>query len=310
MPVNTIDPREFMQPKVLEDVVNKKLETFPSFINMFPVVPADGTSVTYHEDLINAGADIENGTMSKPMDLGELSGLAKIEVSPITQKHGYLRPFGYEFRVSKRDLDTSSIVDDLTRGVGRAVYGMAKRVNDDILSILKTVTNDVTEPGAAWTAWSEDGATPTSDMLDIANAMDLEGYDSEANQLFLQQTNYYELLDYIENVDIAWVQNPMNNGTRQIPQINGFNIHKLKGTSQLAEGAYLALDGRPEYAPITTYTRTQRDFSPDQEFPVIQIFQYKEKEGSYNEKVVTEFIAETFYAPKAPNSVCYRSSGV
>jgi hypothetical protein len=111
-------------------------------------------------------------------------------------------------------------------------------------------------------------------------------------------------LDYVENVDIGWVQSPMTNQARQIPQINGFNIHKLKGTSKLSEGAYLALDGRPEYAPITTYVRTQRDFSADSQFPIINIYQYSEKPGSYNEQVVTEFIAETFSAPKAPNSVC------
>lgn len=310
MAVNTIDPRAFMQPKRLEGVVNKKLESTLSFINMFPVVPTDGTSVTYHEDLVTAGADIASGKMAKPLDLGELSGLSKIEVSPITQKHGYLRPFGYEFRISKRDLNTSSIIDDLTRGVGRAVFGMADRMDDTILNILKNMNNDITEPGSAWTAWSEAGATPTSNMLDIANAMDIEGYESEGTDLYLQQQNYYELLDYVENVDIGWVQSPMTNQARQIPQINGFNIHKLKGTSKLSEGAYLALDGRPEYAPITTYVRTQRDFSADSQFPIINIYQYSEKPGSYNEQVVTEFIAETFSAPKAPNSVCYRSSGV
>jgi hypothetical protein len=131
MPVNTIDPRAFMQPKRLEGVVNKKLESATSFINMFPVVPTDATSVTYHEDLVTAGADITSGKMGKPLDLGELSGLAKIEVSPITQKHGFLRPFGYEFRIGKRDMERKSgIIDDLTRGVGRAVTGMAKRIND------------------------------------------------------------------------------------------------------------------------------------------------------------------------------------
>jgi hypothetical protein len=311
MTVNTIDPRAFMQPKRLEGVVNKKLETTQSFINMFPVVPTDATSVTYHEDLTTAGADISGGTMAKPLDLGELSGLAKIEVSSITQKHGFLRPFGYEFRISRRDLDRGgTIIDDLTRGVGRAVYGMSDRINSDILDILKNATNDVTEPGSAWTAWSEGDAAPLSNMLDIANAMDLEGYDSEANQLYLQQQNYYELLDYVENVDIAWVQNPMNNGTRTIPQINGFNIHKLKGTGQLAQGAYMALDGRPEYAPITTYAHSQRGMGSDGTFPIINIYQYKEKEGSYQEQVVTEFIAETFHALKAPNSICYRSTGV
>lgn len=311
MTVNTIDPRAFLQPKLLENIVNKKLEATKSFINLFPVVPTDATSVTYHEDLITAGADIASGKQGKPLELGELSGLAKIEVSAITQKHGFLRPFGYEFRISRRDLERSSpIADDLTRGVGRAVFGMASKINEDILNILKNATNDITEPGDDFTPWSDDEATPFSDILKIAEAMDIEGYDSEGNQLYLQSTNYYELLDAAQNTDIAWVQNPMANTNRQIPQINGFNIHKLKGTSELVEGAYLALDGRQEYAPITTYAHSQAGMQKDGTFPIINIYQYTEKPGSYNEVTVTEFIAETFHALKSPNSVCYKSSGL
>lgn len=311
MPVNTIDPRAFMQPKRLEAVVNKKLENTLSFINLFPVVPTDATSVTYHEDLVTAGADITSGKQAKPLDIGELSDLAKIEVSPITQKHGYLRPYGYEFRVSRRDLErNNSIIDDLTRGVGRAVFGMANRADDDILNMLKNASNDITEPGSAWTAWSANDCTPTSNMLDIANAMDLEGYESEGNQLFLQQTNYYELLDTLQSTDINWVQNPMTNSSRTVPNINGFNIHKIKGTSKLAEGAYLAIDGRPEYAPITTYAHSEAGMQNDSTFPIINVFQYKENPGSYKEQIVTEFISETFHALKSPNSTCYRSSGV
>ena len=317
MPVNTIDPRDFLQPKLIEGVINKKLESSLSFVNMFPVVPTDATAVTYSEDLVTAGADLTSGTMAKPLDMGELSGLSQIEVSPITQKHGMLRPFGYEFRVSKKDLERGQVIDDLTRGVGRAAYGMKSRINSDVLTILKGAasTNDITEPyqdrsGNTWTAWSEDGATPISNMLQIEEAMDIEGYDSECNTIYLQSSNYYELMDYTQNIDINWVQNPMANTTKQIPQINGVNIIKLKGTGELAAGAYMGMDARPEYAPITIYAYSQNGMGKDAEVPIINVFQYTENPGSYKEMVVTEFVAETFYALKAPNSVCYRASSI
>lgn len=315
MPVNTIDPRVFMQPKELEGVVNKKLESTLSFVNMFPVIPTDATSVEYYEDLTTAGADITAGTMAKPLDLGEISGLAKIEVSTITAKQGMLRPFGYQFILSEKDLERGQVIDDLTRGVGRAVYGMASRINGDILTILKNASNDITEPyqdrsGNTWTAWSDDGCTPISNMLQIAEAMDIEGYDSEANTLFLQSANYYELLDYCQNVDINWVENPMSNNGRKVPEIHGMTVNKLKGTSELAEAAYLALDGRQEFAPITTYAHSQRGMGSDGQFPIINVYQYESKPGSYTNKVVTEFVAETFYALKAKNSVCYRASSI
>lgn len=309
MPVMSLDPRQFMQPKLIEGVVNKKLEETLSFINMFPVVPTDATSVTYSEDLTTAGADITAGTMGKPLDIGELGALTKISVSPITQKHGMLRPFGYEFRVSKRDIERTQVIDDLNRGIARAAFGMARRINDDIVSILKNATNDITEPGSAWTAWSSADATPISNIIDICNAMDVNGYESEATDLFLQQTNYYELLDYLQNIDINWVIDPKGGPDRRaIPRINGLDVHKLRGTSELAEGAYMALDTRPQFAPVTVYAHSQSGMGKDGSFPIINVNQYSEQ--AYPHNVVTEFVAETFYALKAPNSVCYRSSGV
>jgi hypothetical protein len=77
---------------------------------MFPVVPTDGTSVTYHEDFVTAGADFASGKMAKPLDLGELSGLSKIEVSPITRNMDTYDLSVMKFRISKRDLNTSSLL--------------------------------------------------------------------------------------------------------------------------------------------------------------------------------------------------------
>ena len=160
--------------------MNRKLESSLSFVNMFPTIPTDDVAVAYSEDLTTAGADITSGTMAKPLDLGELSGLSEIEVSPITQKHGMLRPFGYEFRVSKKDLERGQVIDDLTRGVGRATYGIASKINSGVLTKIKNASNDITEPyqdraGSIWTAWSEDGAKPLSDILQMVEAMDIEG---------------------------------------------------------------------------------------------------------------------------------------
>ena len=72
MPVNTIDPRDFLQPKQIEGIINTKLESSLSFVNMFPVVPTDATAVTYSEDLVTAGADLTSGTNAHLPDSASL----------------------------------------------------------------------------------------------------------------------------------------------------------------------------------------------------------------------------------------------
>lgn len=306
MAVITLDARDFLQPKLVEDLANDKIETKLNFIDVFDVVPTNATTVSYAQDLVTAGDDISSGKMGTPLPMGELSKLSEIEVSPISRKHGALEVFGYKIKVSERDIDRGEVIDDLNRAVNRATYGMAKKVNDDQVAVLKTAPslNDITEPGASFTAWGDSDPNPVSDVLDIAEAMDLDNYESELTDLYLHKTNYYEFLDYLQSIDINWVLNPMDNTARGIPPVEGVNIHKLK-SSELSEGYYLGLCQTPGYQALTTYAYHPNGVGSDGTYPLISVNQYKEQEHPRN--VVTEFTAEMFHALKAPNSVCYRS---
>ena len=308
MAVITLDARDFLQPKLVEGLANTKIETKLNFIDIFDIVPTNATTVSYSQDLVNAGDDIDSGKMGTPLPMGELSKLSEIEVSPISRKHGALEVFGYKIKVSERDIDRGEVVDDLNRAVNRATYGMARKINDDQVAMLKTApaVNDITEPGA-FTAWDADGCTPVSDVLSIEESMDLDNYESLLTDLFLHKTNYYEALDFLQNIDINWVLDPKGNPQRQLPAINGINIHKLK-SSELAEAAYLGLCLTPGYQPLTTYAYSPSGIGKDGTYPLVSVNQYKEQEHPRN--VVTEFTAEMFHALKAPNSVCYRAASI
>ena len=196
MPAVTLDPRTFMQPKLIEGIVNREIEPKLNFINLFPKVYTKATSVEYKTDDTTAADDISGGVMGVPVDMGEMSALTEIEVSAIDRQNGSLREFGYEIKVSERDLERNDVIDDLNRAVTRAAYGVAKKINGDIVTKLKAVTNDITEvDGAA--VWSSDSATPVEDIISFAQAMDLETTDYELTDLFLNSTNYYELMKYI-----------------------------------------------------------------------------------------------------------------
>ena len=79
----TLDPRQALQPRFIEGVMNKKLEQQLDFLDIFPRVNTDALSFSYFEDVTNAGADLAGGTMGKPNVLGEIGELSEIEVSRI-----------------------------------------------------------------------------------------------------------------------------------------------------------------------------------------------------------------------------------
>ena len=303
MAVKTMDPRQVLQPIFLEGIMNKKMEQSLDFVDIFPRVKTDALSFSYFEDTTTAGADITSGTMGTPNQLGEIGELSEIEVSSISMKHGGMERFGYQLRFSQRQLREAAVIDEISRAVDRAAFGMAKKMNDDILSSLKAVVNDITEVSGA-AVWSDAAATPVEDILSFVEASMIEGYPYELNSLFLNKTNYFEIMKYLQGIDINWVRNPLSSEGTTMPVVNGVSINKLF-TSQLAEGGYLGLDSRYPAMTIYEYLDPKHSTIPG---GMVNVNTYEEDRFPYN--IVVEMYAERGLALKVPNAVSYKSSGI
>ncbi len=303
MAERTMDPRQVLQPIFLEGVINKKLEQNLDFVDIFPRVKTDAMSFSYFEDKVNAGADIVSGVMGTPNTLGEIGELSEIEVSSITMKHGAMERFGYQLRFSQKQLREEAVIDEISRAVDRAAFGMAKKMNDDVLGALKAAVPDFTPVGGN-AVWSDAAATPVEDILSFVEASILEGYPYETNELFLNKANYFELLKYMQGIDINWVRNPMDNGAQVVPRVNDVGIHKLF-SSELAEGGYLGLDARYPAMTVYEYLDPKHSSMPG---GMINVNKYEEERFPYN--IVIEMYAERGLALKVPNTVNYKATGI
>lgn len=301
----TLSPKQFLRKNLIEGIVNKQMEEDLDFINMFNVTYTDNVSVTYHEDLTTAGEDVTNEVTGEPLDLGELSELTTVEISPITQKAGMLRPFGLQMKVSERDMKRSEIVNDLMRATERISYVMAQKINNDIVTTFKNTTNEITEVGGA-AAWSEDTADPIKDIINFKKAFKVSGYGSRLTDLYVHEDNYSELEQYMVGIDRNWAISPR--GEEDIPRIRGVSIHEVTNSTEVAEGSYLGFDSRPAYKPMDIYAYRPEGFSVSPNFRMVNVYRYKEQKYPHNE--VVEFVGETLYAVKKPNSFCYKSSGI
>ena len=299
----TIDPRQALQPRFIEGVMNKKLEQQLDFLDIFPRVNTDALSFSYFEDTTNAGADLTAGTMGKPNVLGEIGELSEIEVSRITMSHGAMERFGFQLRFSQRSLREIAVVDEISRAMDRAAFNMAKKMNDDIIDKLKAVSNDITEVAGA-AVWSDAAATPVEDVLSFVEASMVEGYPYELNELFLHKTNYFEMMKYLQGIDINWVRDPLAPEGRVMPVVNGVKIQNLHST-QLAEGGYIGLDGRFPALTVYQYMDPKHGSLPG---GMVNVNVYEEERFPYN--IVVEMYAERGLALKLPNAVSYRANGI
>lgn len=300
MVARTLDPRQALQPKFVEGVMNKKLEQQLDFLDMFPRMKTDALSFSWFTDTTNAGADISAYTMGTPNPLLEVGELSEIEVSNISMQHGAMERFGYALKFSQRQLREPSFIDEVNRAVDRAAFGMAKKMNDDIITAITGVSNDVTEVGGT-AVWSSASATPTEDILSFVEASMVEGYPYQLTDLFIHKTNYFELMKYLQAVDINWVRSPFTDG-QNMPVVNDVTVHNLHST-QLAEGSYIGTDSR--YPGITVYEYLDPAHST---LPggMVNVNKYTEERHPYN--IVVELYAERGLATKLPNALYYHNN--
>ena len=298
--IKTLDPRQILQPGILEGIVNKKLEQNLDFKDMFPVVRTDALSFAYFTDLTTAGADIAAGTQALPSELMELGQLDEIETSSIAVSYGGMERFGYQMRFSKRQLREAAIIDEISRAVDRAAFGIAKKMNDDIISAIAANGQSLGNGAADWAAA---GATPVEDLLTFKNASMVEGYPYELTDMFLHQNNYFELMKYIQGIDINWVQSPFG-GMADLPVINGVKLHNVIST-QVTEDAYYGMDAR--FPGITIYEFVDSDKSVIENGHV-NMNVFEEERYPYN--TVVEMFVERGLAAKLPYALYYDSDGL
>ena len=298
--IRTLDPRQIFQPGILEGIVNVKLEQNLDFKDMFPVQRTDALSFAYFEDLTTAGADIASGVQATPSALMELGELDEIETSSISMKYGGMERFGYQMKFSKRQLREAAIVDEIRRAVDRAAFGIAKKMNDDIIAAIKANGQSLGDGAADWASAS---ATPVEDLLTFKNASMVEGYPYELTDMFLHQNNYFELMKYIQGIDINWVQSPFG-GVGQLPEINGVKLHNVR-SAQLVEDSYIGADAR--FPGITIYEYVDSDKSVIENGHV-NINIIEEEKYPYN--TVVEMFVERGLAAKLPYALYYDSNGL
>ncbi len=238
MPIITLSAEKMLRKEFVERAILTKMKPQLYFLDIFPVVDLGGaTTFTHFIDDKNAEDDIQNGVMSEPLPVTELSELTKIDVSPISKKVGDTYQFGYAFEWSEAKLKENGFIDELARAYDRMAYGMARKLNGDIFNIMDTYAQSgITLNDGSW----DDSAQINDDLIDLK-------YKFE-DQTFQE----YTLTDMYLNTNQMREANKFYkalNGGFNPNDVEGIEFHNTKTT--VADGTAYCID--KNIKPITIY---------------------------------------------------------
>lgn len=165
MPIITLSAEKMLRKEFVERAILTKMKPQLYFLDIFPVVDLGGaTTFTHFIDDKNAEDDIQNGVMSEPLPVTELSELTKIDISPISKKTGDTYQFGYAFEWSEAKLKENGFIDEVARAIDRMAYGMARKINGDIFNTMDAYAQSgITLNDGSW----DESAQINDDIIDL-----------------------------------------------------------------------------------------------------------------------------------------------
>ena len=286
MAVITLTTKEALRKEFIEAYVLEKMNPTLGFLGLFPTVNLNGaTSFKMFTDETSAEDDIISGVMGEPVDLGELSKLPTIEVSPIDSQLGDTKRFGFSLRFSQDIENQNERIDELIRAYDRASYAMLRKLNNDYVNTIKNYAK--AEPISL-----NDGSWKTSnkiseDIIDMQEAFDIVGYDYSLTDMYISKDSWYGAKKYYNALDEGFTPNDMEGST----------LHKV---NELDSGL-IGLDNITK--PITTYYNVNSKYSTIQN-SFINVDRYVEKE--YPKETVIEVWAEMGIGVKHPKAMLYQ----
>lgn len=238
MPIITLSAEKMLRKEFVERAILTKMKPQLYFLDIFPVVDLQGaTTFTHFIDENNAEDDIQNGVMSEPLPVTELSELTKIDISPISKKTGDTYQFGYAFEWSEAKLKENGFIDEVSRAIDRMAYGMARKLNGDIFNTMDTYAQSGIELNDG--SWDE-SAQINDDIIDLKYKFEDQTFQEYSlTDMYLNTAQVREANKFYKALD----------GGFNMADVEGVELHNTK--TAVTDGTAYCIDKNVK--PITIY---------------------------------------------------------
>ncbi len=221
MGIKTLPASYILRKHNLEMYITKNLEPRVPFLNLLPFADNDTGEFATVLEADTAKQDIDNKTLSEPLELAEGSELTDINISPINAVLGKTMVTGYQFPYTKQFLKRQDSDARIALAISKIIAGMAHKVNfiigkgmaDSAGAHFPTTLSD-------WV----DAIDPRADFIKLRSAFNsgAAGTDDLAFNLdhaLIANDKHVLLQDYYMSMD-----KPFNNTSIDVDGTNAENI--------------------------------------------------------------------------------------
>lgn len=244
---------KYLLPSAALETMYKAAEPHLSWIDYVNTVREEKSVFQYAYNDTNKSGD---GKKKKPalMQIGGLFPEIDMSRGSVTSKA--IDSHGFSIRLPRTLMRGPTGANEIKRVYDTAGFWMAEVVNTNIITALKAgATTSFTKYSPA-ALWSAAGAAPISDLRDFARDMKVEKYPYRMTDIFMYENNWYEMVDYLAEIDINEYKQKSIFGT---PTVDSDTItvpmaglvHSLM--SGMSEGQVLGLDGKNPVGDLHYY---------------------------------------------------------
>ena len=311
----------FLQPDLALAMMYEAAEPNLSWVDYVTPVKEDKSVFQYAYNDTNKSGDAKK---KKPalMQIGGLFPEIDMSRGSVTSKA--IDSHGFSIRLPRTLMRGPSGVNEIKRVYDTAGVWMSEVVNTNIITALKAgATTSFTHFSPSVT-WDDAAATPVSDLRDFARDMKVEKYPYRMTDIFQYENNWYELVDYLADIDTNEYKQRNIFGTPSVDTdtvtvpMAGI-VHSLM--SGMSEGQTLGLDAKnpvgdlhyyndPKFSvPSFSYDTIVDGNSTMKTVPNMgfNFFQYEEDD---THDIVFQFWNEQATVVTNAKGILYSSSGV
>lgn len=244
---------KWLQAGVALTVMYEKAEPNLNWLDYVTLQPEETGSFMYRYNDTSKSGDSKK---EKPSQL-QIGGLfPEIDMSRGSVTSAALEEKGFAIRMPRTLLRGSGGASELMKAYETAGFWMSEVVNTAIITAVKAGATTSFTKFSPSNTWDSASATPVSDLRAFARDMKTEGYPYSMTDIFAYENNWYELIDYISEIDVNEFKQrsvfgipQVDNDTVGIPMAGA--VHSLM--SGMSEGQLLGIDARNPVAELHYY---------------------------------------------------------